>query len=90
MENGANVDEVDKYRGYTPLHLAAKSANEEVLTLLLENGASPNARGNKPKFEKTPLHRSRTAKSTRILLSYGADKFTRLIGTKKFQLPKTV
>lgn len=77
------MDAIDKLRGYTPLHLAAKSSNEEVLLLLLEKGANPNALGTKKGYQKTPLHRARTAKSTRILLSFGGNKYIRYEIIKK-------
>ena len=34
-------------RGYTPLHLVAKTANEKVMMLLLEAGAPVNERSRK-------------------------------------------
>ena len=74
---GADVNAND-VRDYTPLHIVAKSANEDIMTLLLENGASPNVVACK-KFNKTPLHRARTGRMVQILLQYGASPYERYL-----------
>lgn len=49
LENGANTEVVDS-RGNTPLHLAARhKKGTEVVKVLLQHGADPNARLNHPK-----------------------------------------
>ncbi len=49
------------------------SGNEEIVTLLLENGANPNIPGG---HNETPLHDAVACNRTniaRLLVSYGAD-----------------
>ena len=53
IDAGAEVDKIEKVRGFTPLHLAAKKDQKEVFKLLLDGGArvdTENIRKN------TPLH----------------------------------
>ena len=50
LANGVNVDERDESYGGTPLHFAAYRGNE-VVELLIANGADVNAKG----FGGTPL-----------------------------------
>jgi ankyrin repeat protein len=59
IELGADVNavdsettSVDSTRGYTPLHAAAWSANEEAVRVLLKHGADVNAR--ETKYDGTP------------------------------------
>jgi ankyrin repeat protein len=73
---GADVNSRD-FRGYSPLHIVAKSANEEIMSLLLENGAIPSIMSTEEFFNKTPLHRARTGKMVQMLLQYGADPYAR-------------
>ena len=73
---GADVDAKDR-RGYTPLHIVAKSGNSEIMLMLLESGANHEVTSSEQFFEKTPLHRARTKKIVQILLDYGASPFTR-------------
>ena len=59
--------------GYTALHRAAADGDEDVLTLLLENGADPNAATN---YGLTPLHSAIAAvrpAAVRMLLARGAN-----------------
>ena len=42
--------------GYTPLHYAVRQSSEELVRILLENGADPNAWT--PSGHTTPLHRA--------------------------------
>lgn len=53
LDCGVNVGAVDK-RGYTPLHLVARTANEKVMILLLDADAPVNAKS-KEKFQVTRL-----------------------------------
>jgi ankyrin repeat protein len=53
LDCGVNVGAVDK-RGYTPLHLVARTANEKVMILLLDADAPVNAKS-KEKFQVTKL-----------------------------------
>jgi ankyrin repeat protein len=58
---------------YTPLHWAARKGNLDVVKLLLENGANPNAVDNS---KNTPLHKAAGNGPTevaRLLLDSGAD-----------------
>ena len=65
-----NVDIMDK-RGYTPLHMAARSGIEENVSILLSRGAEVNKTG---KNGVTPLHRSRSLEVSKILIRHGADE----------------
>lgn len=61
--------------GFTPLHLAARIANPDVLRFLLEKGANANARTD---AGETPLHRlmiesPRQLEALQVLLNAGAD-----------------
>ncbi|KAK6363606.1 hypothetical protein TWF730_001030 [Orbilia blumenaviensis] len=42
-QTGTDINQMDK-RGYTPLHLAAKNGNHEVITILLKHNADPNVK----------------------------------------------
>lgn len=46
IDKGAYVDSRTFKTGFTPLHEAAESGHEEIITLLLNAGANPNARCN--------------------------------------------
>lgn len=46
IDKGANVDRRTFKTGFTPLHEAAERGHEEIITLLLNAGANPNARCN--------------------------------------------
>ena len=76
IDAGANVDAKDN-RGYTPLHIVAKSGNSDIMTMLLENGANHNSTSSEEFFKKTPLHRARSKRIVQILLDYGASPFRR-------------
>ena len=52
LSAGAKLDDVDS-RGYTALHYASRSGNEELVLLLLQRGALVNAVN---KNRETPLH----------------------------------
>ena len=75
-----NPTEVRDFRGYTPLHIAARNGRESNAIFLLEHGAVVDARGNKPgagdsgeNFHHTPLHTARSPSMVQILLRYGAE-----------------
>ncbi|XP_042882906.1 adhesion G protein-coupled receptor L2-like isoform X2 [Penaeus japonicus] len=53
LEQGVQVDARDK-QGWTPLHNAANSGNEELVRLLLTHGADVNAKDYQ--YGRTPLH----------------------------------
>ena len=63
------------YRHFTPLHYAAKSGSENNTSLLLANGADPNAFGHRL---KTPLHKARSPKVVKMLLHNGGDPYLKL------------
>ena len=73
---GADVDAQDR-RGYTPLHIVAKSGNPEIVVMLLESGAIHDVTSSKEFLCKTPLHRARTKRIVQILLRYGASPYKR-------------
>ncbi|KAL2192812.1 hypothetical protein P885DRAFT_23605, partial [Corynascus similis CBS 632.67] len=64
LDAGANVDTPTTDRELTPLHIAAESAFEEMVTLLLDAGASPHARS---MSGSTPFYRAARGGSPRIL-----------------------
>ena len=39
---GANVNQVETSKGYSPLHIACETGNTEVVNLLINNGANIN------------------------------------------------
>ena len=57
MENGANVN-AENYQGFTPLHVASKWGNDNIVSILLKNDADPSKPGHRL---KTPLHKARKA-----------------------------
>ena len=67
---GANVNATDE-KHFTPLHHAVKCGNENIVSLLLEEGSNPNQ---KSKDGQTPLHLARAPKIARLLLDYKADQ----------------
>ncbi|KAG8527758.1 uncharacterized protein KY384_007912 [Bacidia gigantensis] len=54
-DEGLEIDKKDKSTGLTPLHIAARSGNVEIMQHLLERGADPNV---KDLQGKTTLHHS--------------------------------
>ena len=84
---GADVDAQDR-RGYTPLHIVAKSGNPEIMIMLLESGAIHDVTSCKEFFCKTPLHKARTSKIVQILLQYGANPYKRLVQKNTLPLLK--
>ena len=76
LDYDAEVDSRD-LRGFTPLHIAAKSGSEANTLTLLEYGADVNAVG-KEDYVKTPLHRARTARIVEILLNAGANPYAKM------------
>ena len=76
IENGANVNAVN-YQGFTPLHVAAKWGNDNIVAYLLENDAEPSKAGHRL---KTPLHKAKTAKTVQILLNNGANPYAKATG----------
>ncbi|MCE1247827.1 MAG: ankyrin repeat domain-containing protein [Firmicutes bacterium] len=44
INNGANVNLMERDEGYYPVHIAIDNNNPEMLRLLLDSGANPNAR----------------------------------------------
>jgi ankyrin repeat protein len=62
--------------GSTPLHCAAWKGHEEVVRLLLEAGADPNARNVNEHWGTTPLHAAAHANQSviaELLIEHGAD-----------------
>jgi hypothetical protein len=64
LDAGANVDIPTTDRKLTPLHIAAEGAFEEMVTLLLNAGASPHARS---RSGSTPFYRAARGGSSQIL-----------------------
>lgn len=66
----------DSWEGYPPptdypIHLAAGSGHIEIVRLLLDRGANPNAHGGEGNF--TPLHAANDVEIAKLLISRGAD-----------------
>ena len=76
VNNGAEVNVRDTgnlSRDYTPLHWAARQGHNDLVRLLLEKGADPNAVS---KSGETPLHLTSSQgkiETAEILISKGAD-----------------
>ncbi len=54
----------------TPLHIAARSGQPDVVSLLLQHKANPNIKNT---YDRTPLHASQSAEITEALLANGAN-----------------
>ncbi len=54
-----------------PIHLAATSGHLEIVRLVLDHGASPNAHGGEGNF--TPLHAANDVEISKLLISRGAE-----------------
>ena len=70
---GEDIDIVRKEDGFSPLHLAARYGNTEMVETLLKCGAKIDRRNNNG---HTPLHLAATLKegpTIRMLFKYGAD-----------------
>jgi ankyrin repeat protein len=66
----------DSWEGYPPptdypIHLAAASGHLDIVRLLLDHGANPDAHGGEGQF--TPLHSADDAEIAKLLISRGAD-----------------
>jgi ankyrin repeat protein len=77
LERGAKPSQASRDQGFTPLHSAvatdAGPVEHEIVRLLLEAGADPNA---KSREGATPLHSAAFTgdlESAELLLAYGAD-----------------
>jgi ankyrin len=73
LEQGSDINAGNRY-GQTPLHLAAKQGNSELIRLLLEQGAVVDAAENAAGY--TPLHTAAAqghADLCELLIRYGAD-----------------
>jgi ankyrin repeat protein len=77
IRKGANVNAVNEKNGLSPLHCAVKADNEEMVEVLLNNGADINLRDTgRLASGRTPLHFAAHECNDRIadlLLSRGAD-----------------
>ena len=70
---GENIDVVREEDGYSPLHLAARNGNTEMVETLLKCGAKIDRRNNNG---HSPLHLAATMRrgeAVRVLFKYGAD-----------------
>ncbi|KAI1083022.1 ankyrin repeat-containing domain protein [Whalleya microplaca] len=82
LDRGANPDHIAvKSARYRALHIAARDANEPLVRILLEAGASENARLDQSMGGDTPLHLavsssqkgSQYVRAARTLLEFGAE-----------------
>ncbi len=64
-----DINEIKDMYGNTLLHVAASMGDVELVELLLENGANPNA---KNEYGETPLHRATNAEVAKKLIRYGS------------------
>jgi ankyrin repeat protein len=73
LKKGAHVNA--RLRGsLTPLHLAVSRQNSQMVSLLLENGASVTA---KDQYGNIPLHKASNVSITKLLLEYGSPVNTK-------------
>jgi len=70
IANGANVDAVDKHRGWSALFWAVAQFNTEAVKLLVDGDADVNLRDQNG---YSPLHFAQTPQIVRLLLDAGAD-----------------
>lgn len=73
LDLGAEVDVPKGEKQLTPLHAAAENGCDEVVTLLLQHGASPHARSDS---ESTPFYRAArngSIRTLRLLLEAGSE-----------------
>jgi len=73
MRADIDLNHRDKMYGWTPMHIAAREGNSDIIQLLLKKGANPNAKDN---LGQTPLHRAAQRGHKQIVnycLSSGAD-----------------
>lgn len=53
LNYGAQIDAATSFENNQPIHIAAERGWKKIMTLLIENGANPNALN---RIERTPLH----------------------------------
>lgn len=70
VDNGANVDATDQYRGWSALFWAITQSNMEAVKLLVANGADVNLPDKKG---YTPLHFAQIAPIMQTLVDNGAE-----------------
>src|SRR4051812_44233055 len=57
VNSGANIDSVtDRYDAITPIHLAIKGGDEELVNFLIEKGADVNGPKRDPSYAKDPIY----------------------------------
>lgn len=73
LENGADINYVNKKNELTIFHYAARSENIEILKEFLKRGANPNATYNSEYKQVIWLNHGNSFEKVKIFLEYGAN-----------------